>query len=56
MTVTVTGDDDVLEQIEKQLSKLIDVKEVVELPAEALYAGNLFLLRLNVIRQEDRKL
>ena len=32
MTVTVTGDDDVLEQIEKQLSKLIDVKEVVELP------------------------
>ena len=35
MTVTVTGDDDVLEQIEKQLSKLIDVKEVVELPAEA---------------------
>ena len=31
MTVTVTGDDDVLEQIEKQLSKLIDVKEVVEL-------------------------
>ena len=30
MTVTVTGDDDVLEQIEKQLSKLIDVKEVVQ--------------------------
>jgi len=33
MTVTVTGDDDVLEQIEKQLAKLVDVKEIVELPA-----------------------
>ena len=33
MTITVTGDDDVLEQIEKQLGKLIDVKENrVELP------------------------
>ena len=43
MTVTVTGDDDVLEQIEKQLSKLIDVKEVVELPAEASVCRELVL-------------
>ena len=28
MTITVSGDDDVLEQIEKQLSKLVDVKEI----------------------------
>ena len=33
MTIAVTGEDDVLEQIEKQLNKLIDVKEIVELPA-----------------------
>ena len=26
MTIAVTGEDDVLEQIEKQLNKLIDVK------------------------------
>ena len=32
MTITVPGDDDILEQIEKQLAKLIDVKEIVELP------------------------
>ena len=46
MTVTVTGDDDVLEQIEKQLSKLIDVKEVVELPAEASVCRELFLVKV----------
>ena len=46
MTVTVTGDDDVLEQIEKQLSKLIDVKEVVELPAEASVCGELVLVKV----------
>ena len=46
MTVTVTGDDDVLEQIEKQLSKLIDVKEVVELPAEASVCSELVLVKV----------
>ena len=46
MTVTVTGDDDVLEQIEKQLSKLIDVKEVVELPAEASVCRELVLVKV----------
>ena len=46
MTVTVTGDDDVLVQIEKQLSKLIDVKEVVELPAEASVCRELVLVKV----------
>ena len=46
MTVTVTGDVDVLEQIEKQLSKLIDVKEVVELPAEASVCRELVLVKV----------
>ena len=46
MTVTVTGDDDVLEQIEKQLSKLIDVKEVVDLPAEASVCRELVLVKV----------
>lgn len=46
MIVTVTGDDDVLEQIEKQLSKLIDVKEVVELPAEASVCRELVLVKV----------
>lgn len=46
MTVTVTGDDDVLEQIEKQLSKLIDVKEIVELPSEASVCRELVLIKV----------
>lgn len=28
MTIVVTGDDDILEQIEKQIDKLVDVKEI----------------------------
>lgn len=31
MTVVATGDDEILEQIEKQLGKLVDVKEIKEL-------------------------
>lgn len=36
ITVAATGDDDALEQIEKQLSKLIDVIRIIELPAESV--------------------
>ena len=36
MTVTVTGEEDVLEQIHKQLSKLVDVIEIIELPYESV--------------------
>ena len=35
MTITVTGDDDILEQIEKQLAKLVDVSKIQMLPADA---------------------
>lgn len=46
MTVTVTGDDDVLEQIEKQLAKLVDVKEIVELPSDASVCRELILIKV----------
>ena len=46
MTVAVTGDDDVLEQIEKQLSKLIDVKDIVELPADESVCRELILVKV----------
>ena len=32
MTIVASGDEDVLDQIEKQLGKLIDIKEIKELP------------------------
>ena len=50
MTVTVTGDDDVLEQIEKQLAKLVDVKEIMELPLDASVCRELILIfRANIV-------
>lgn len=45
VTVTVSGDDDVLEQIEKQLSKLIDVIDIRELPADASVCRELVLVK-----------
>ncbi len=46
MTVTVTGEEDVLEQIHKQLAKLIDVKEIMELPADAAVCRELVLVKV----------
>ncbi|MDD3239499.1 MAG: acetolactate synthase small subunit [Lachnospira sp.] len=46
MTVTVTGDDDVLEQIEKQLSKLIDVIDIKELPVDESVNRELVLIKV----------
>ena len=42
-TVTVTGDDDVLEQIQKKLTKQVDVKEIMELPQDASVCRELVL-------------
>ena len=46
MTIAVTGEDDVLEQIEKQLNKLIDVKEIVELPAHESVCRELVMIKV----------
>ena len=46
LTVTVTGDDDVLEQIQKQLTKLVDVKEIMELPQDASVCRELVLVKV----------
>lgn len=38
ITIVTSGDDDVLEQIEKQLSKLVDIRDIKELkPDESVY-------------------
>ena len=34
IVITVIGDDRVIEQVEKQLNKMIDVIKVIDLPAE----------------------
>ena len=46
MTIAVTGEDDVLEQIEKQLNKLIDVMEIVELPAHESVCRELVMIKV----------
>lgn len=46
MTVAVTGDDEVLEQIQKQISKLIDVVEIAELPPDASVSRELILIKV----------
>lgn len=38
ITIVTSGDDEILEQIEKQLSKLIDIRDIKELkPEESVY-------------------
>ena len=48
MTVAVSGDDQILEQIEKQLSKLIDVIEIKELQDGESVCRELILLKVEV--------
>ena len=45
-TVSVTGDDIVLEQIEKQVNKLEDVKSVKQLTGEASVCRELILVKV----------
>lgn len=53
MTVSVTGDDIILEQIEKQVNKLEDVKSVKQLTGEASVCRELILVKVEA-KREDR--
>lgn len=52
MTVAVTGDDQILEQIEKQLRKLEDVKEILELADGESVCRELVLVKVRATQQE----
>ncbi|MDO5382674.1 MAG: acetolactate synthase small subunit [Eubacteriales bacterium] len=56
MTITVTGDEEVLEQIEKQLNKLIDVKEIVELPNDDSVCRELVLIKVQCSPEERQQI
>jgi len=47
MTVVVTGDESILEQIVKQLNKLIDVIKVVDFKEEPVIERELLLIRVD---------
>ncbi len=53
MTIVVTGDDEILEQIEKQIARLEDVKKVVEL-GEASVCRELVLVKV-AVKPEERQ-
>lgn len=47
MTIIVDGDEDILEQIQKQLYKLIDTIKVIDLPKDASVKRELVLIKVN---------
>lgn len=52
ITIVTSGDDEILEQIEKQLSKLVDVKDIKELkPQESVYR-ELVLIKIRVSAEQ----
>ena len=51
MTVAVTGDDSILEQIEKQLAKLEDVRSIKELEDNASVCRELILVKVEAGRE-----
>ena len=52
ITVVASGDADALEQIEKQLGKLIDVVKIQVLPADASVARELILIKVGATAEE----
>lgn len=54
MTIVTTGDDAVLEQIDKQLRKLIDVVDVTDLTGSRFVEREMALLRLKTATREEQ--
>ncbi len=55
MTIVVKGeDDDILEQIEKQMAKLVDVRKVVELKPDMSVCRELILVNV-AVKPEERQ-
>ena len=55
MTVVADGEPEVLEQIEKQLAKLVDVIEIKMLPADASVCRELILVKVAVSAEERQQ-
>jgi acetolactate synthase-1/3 small subunit len=54
MTIVVTGEEDILEQIVKQLNKLIDVIKVIDFIDQAIFERELLLIRVDASRSNRR--
>lgn len=54
VTLVCTGDDAVIEQIKKQLNKLIDVIKVIDFIDQAIFERELLLIRVDASRSNRR--
>ena len=52
ITIVTSGDDEILEQIEKQLEKLVDVKDIKELKPEESVYRELVLIKTRVTAEQ----
>ena len=55
MTVVASGEDEILEQIEKQLRKLVDVKKIEELKEGASVCRELILVKIGVAAERRQQ-
>lgn len=55
ITVAVTGDDDILEQIRKQIGKLEDVVKIIELYDKESVCRELTLVKIRANKQEKQE-
>lgn len=54
ITIVASGDDDVLQQIEKQVAKLVDVKDIKELAQDASVYRELALVKVKTSNLKER--
>ena len=54
ITIVANGDDEILEQIEKQVSKLVDVRDIKELKPDESVRRELMLVKIRVNENERR--
>ena len=55
ITIVASGDEEILEQIEKQVAKLVDVRDVKELKPEESVYRELVLIKVRVTTAEQRQ-
>jgi len=56
MTIVVKGEDSVLEQIRKQIAKLVDVKEIIELKDGLSVCRELILLKVSATPEQRQQI
>jgi len=55
MVISVIGDDETLEQVEKQVNKLVDTIKVIEMPEESSVIRELCLIKVAVSNKKSKE-